>query len=104
MKDEFYYEDLIYVIKGLAGIGEMNDATINERIIAREQPKEIRENGHRSFTFSNFSLELLELMHKVGLMAGVKLNRLEDLRLYPKEVLVIIAELEKVNKYSLVRK
>ena len=39
MKDEFFYQDLIYLIRGLAELQMMDDAEINERIIAREQPK-----------------------------------------------------------------
>ena len=103
MKDEFFYQDLIYLVRGLAELQMMDDAEINERIIAREQPQKIIENGHGRFGLSSFSLELMEVVHKVGEKAGINLKRFEDIRFYPEAVLSVISEIEKENKYSLVR-
>ena len=103
MKDEFYYQDLIYLVKGLAEIEEMNDLEINQRIIAREQPRQVMENGHKTFTLSLFSLELLEVVHKVGEKVGKNLRRFKELRFYPEAVILVIEKLEEINKCSLVR-
>ncbi len=102
--DEFYYADLIYVIKGLANLGEMNDLETNARIIAREQLKEIKDNGKRHLISSRFTIDLVHIINDIGIKIGKKINNFQDISLYPDVVLSIIENLEKKNEYSLVRK
>ena len=92
-KDELYYLDLVYLIKGLASLTNMDDPEINQRIIIREQFQMVSENGHTRYEMSEFSKDLLRIINEIAKLSNATISNFSDISNYPDAVLQVIADL-----------
>lgn len=101
MKDELYYADLIYLVKGLANLIPLDNIETNMRIIKREQPLSITENGKTTLKISPFSLELVEIINEISRIAPVEIKNFDDIKQCPDVVNSVLTKFQ--NNYSLSR-
>jgi len=102
LKGWLYYSDLIYKIKSLAGLIQIEDEEIENRIQMREQMIEnIEENGLVTYGFSEFQYDVFKIVRKISKRANVPFRSLYEISKYPELVNETLIELEKKNDLHL---
>ena len=95
-RDLFYYSDLIYKIKSLAGISTTTDLEVENRILKREEMiADTSDDNIISYNLSIFELEVFDIVRTISKRVGKSFNSLYDIAKYPEIVSDTLDELEK---------
>lgn len=80
LKDELYYNDLIYEIEGLIHKSNRGIEAVDKRIKLRKQDVEVEENGIITKRKSEYAKDLLEILERVKIKQQSGENHISLLR------------------------
>lgn len=95
VKDELYYDDMIYEIKSLAGFQLIRDKSVEERI--RERYKNVLEEDPSGLLVSGLSIfeeEIFEIIQGISKKVEISFTSLTNISRYEEAVNEVIIRLE----------
>lgn len=101
IKDELYYNDLVYEIKKIANLDNHIDEEAEARIAKRVEVVKINKNGHTYETLSDFEIELFTFGIDLAEQVGENFVSLDEISKYPDIVKESLKKYEnKISNHS----